>query len=262
MIVLSVLVPLFVLYVVVVLLLYIYRRIYWKRRKQRKTIIIPKELPTRGDQLLAESETTTDVNAAIRRESTQVPELTYTRPTEGGIKQMIPNANARPQPRYHTIKRAQRIDKMRSNQFKEMLNASQVYSRNTSPHSQYQSTVISRQSLLSRSNKASRGSTQTLTNGSLYSGIRPSLRSMSSVRLSVYSLFSRQETKLPVSSGVGFDEDKNISPDPETNNQTRNYTVSGISKASTNRVFPASQNQNARTQPQFPSLYDFVMAEG
>lgn len=220
---------------------------------------VPKELPTRGDQLLAESETTTDVNAAIRLEGTRVPELTYTRPTEEGIKQMIPNADARPKPRYHTIKRAQKIDKMRSNQFKEMLNASQVYSRNTSPHSQYQSSFISKRSLLSRSNKASRGSIQTLTNGSLYSEIRPSLRSMSSVRLSVYSLFSRQETK---SSGLGFDEGKNISTDPEINNQNRNYTVSGISKASTNRVFPASQNHNARTEPQVPSLYDFVMAEG
>lgn len=223
---------------------------------------VPKELPTRGDQLLAESETTTDVNAAIRRDGTRVPELTYTRPTEGGIKQMIPTVDARPKPRYHTIKRAQKIDKMRRNQFKEMLNASQVYSRNTTPHSQYPSSIINRQSLLSRSNKASRGSIQTLTNGSLYSEIRPSLRSMSSVRLSVYSLFSRQETKSPVSSGLGFDEGKNISTDPEINNQNRNYTVSGISKASTNRVFPASQNHNARTEPQVPKLYDFVMAEG
>lgn len=219
---------------------------------------VPKELPTRGDQLLAESETTTDVNAAIRRDGTRVPELTYTRLTEGGIKQMIPTVDGRPKPRYHTIKRAQKIDKMRSNQFKEMLNASQVYSRNTTPHSQYPSSIIN----LSRSNKASRGSIQTLTNGSLYSEIRPSLRSMSSVRLSVYSLFSRQETKSPVSSGLGFDEGKNISTDPEINNQNRNYTVSGISKASTNRVFPASQNHNARTEPQVPKLYDFVMAEG
>lgn len=224
---------------------------------------VPKELPTRGDQLLAESETTTDVNAAIRREGTRVLELTYTRPTEGRIKQiMIPNTDARPKPRYHTIKRAQKIDKMRSNQFKEMLNASQVYSRNTTPHSQYPSSIINRQSLLSRSNKPSLGSIQTLTNGSLYSEIRPSLRSMSSVRLSVYSLFSRQETKSLVSSGLGFDEGKNISTDPEINNQNRNYTVSGISKASTNRVFPASQNHNARTEPQVPKLYDFVMAEG
>lgn len=223
---------------------------------------VPKELPTRGDQLLAESETTTDVNAAIRRDGTRVPELTYTRPTEGGIKQMIPTVDGRPKPRYHTIKRAQKIDKMRSNQFKEILNASQVYSRNTTPHSQYPSSIINRQSLLSRSNKASRGSIQTLTNGSLYSEIRPSLRSMSSVRLSVYSLFSRQETKPLVSSGLGFDEGKNISTDPEINNQNRNYTVSGISKASTNRVFPASQNHNARTEPQVPKLYDFVMAEG
>lgn len=211
---------------------------------------------------MAESETTTDVNAAIRRESTRVPELTYTRPTERRIKQMIPNTNACPQPRYHTIKRAQKIDKMRSNQFKEMLNSSQVYSRNTTPHSQYQSSVMSRQSLLSRSNKASRGPIQTLTNGSLYSELRPSLRSMSSVRLSVYSLFSRQENKSPVSSGLGFDEGRNISQDPEINNQNRNYAVSGISKASTNRVFPASQIVNARTEPQVPSLYDFVMAEG
>uniref|UniRef100_K1PID6 DUF7042 domain-containing protein n=1 Tax=Magallana gigas TaxID=29159 RepID=K1PID6_MAGGI len=226
------------------------------------TQTVPKELPTRGDQLLAESETTTDVNAAIRRDGTRVPELTYTRPTEGGIKQMIPTVDARPKPRYHTIKRAQKIDKMRSNQFKEMLNASQVYSRNTTPHSQYPSSIINRQSLLSRSNKASRGSIQTLTNGSLYSEIRPSLRSMSSVRLSVYSLFSRQETKSLVSSGLGFDEGKNISTDSEINNQNRNYTVSGISKASTNRVFPASQNHNARTEPQVPKLYDFVMAEG
>lgn len=143
-----------------------------------------------------------------------------------------------------------------------MLNASQVYSRNTTPHSQYPSSIINRQSLLSRSNKPSLGSIQTLTNGSLYSEIRPSLRSMSSVRLSVYSLFSRQETKSPVSSGLGFDEGKNISTDPEINNQNRNYTVSGISKASTNRVFPASQNHNARTEPQVPKLYDFVMAEG
>lgn len=261
-IVLSVLVPSFIIYVVVVLILYVYRRIYWKRRMQRKTVIIPKELPTSGDQLLAESETTTDVNAAIRRESTRVPELTYTRPTEERRKQMISNTNARLIPRYHPIKRAQKIDKMRSNQYKEMLNASQVYSRNTTPHSQYNSSIISRQSLLSRSNKASGGSIKTLTNGSLYSEIRPSLRSMSSVRLSVYSLFSRQETKSPVSSGLGLDDGRNSSPDPEINNQNRNYTFSGISKTSTNRVFPASQNQNVRTEPQVPSLYDFVMAEG
>ena len=231
--------------------------------------LVPKELPTGGDLLLAESETTTDVNAALRREGTRVSVLDgggqpQTRLMEERLKQVvpIPNGNARPKSRFIVNRRPQRIDKVKRNQNNDSLKVSQVYSRNTSPHNQYRPTVVSRQSFMSRGKSSQRGSTQTLTNGSLYSETLPSMRSTSSVRLSVYSLFSRQEVKSVESSGFGSEGGRTLSPDPEINHLNRSKTVSRVSKTTPNRVFPASREQSKRTEPQVPSLYNFVMAEG
>ena len=231
--------------------------------------LVPKELPTGGDLLLAESETTTDVNAALRREGTRVSVLDgggqpQTRLMEERLKQVvpIPNGNARPKSRFIVNRRLQRIDKVKRNQNNDSLRVSQVYSRNTSPHNQYRPTVVSRQSFMSRGKSSQRGSTQNLTNGSLYSETLPSMRSTSSVRLSVYSLFSRQEVKSAESSGFGSDGGRTLSPDPEINHLDRSKTVSRVSKTTPNRVFPASRGQSKRIEPQVPSLYNFVMAEG
>ncbi|XP_048778551.2 uncharacterized protein LOC125682176 [Ostrea edulis] len=268
-IVLPILLILFVIYLVVVIFLYCYRKIYWRRRLERKPIIIPRELPTGGHELLAESETTTDVNSAIRREGTHVPVLDgggqpQTRLMEERMKRVIPipNTTSRSQPRFHVNKKVPRIDKVQSYRDNEMHKVSRVYSRNVSPHNQYRPTIVSRQSFMSRAKTSHGGSNQTLTNGSLYSETLPNMRSTSSIKLSMYSLFSKQEAKSPLSSGFGSEDDRTISPDPEIQNPVRSKTVSRASRATYNKVLPASRDQNTRVEPQVLSLYNFVMAEG